>query len=152
MFGIWNKKKIGIGVMAIIAVTGLVLYYNFELKDQLLLGGLDPESYDAGCVILDISGDEITLAPQNYDADEPESYAEYVEQKELAESLRCFSLDIDTVINQNGERNSTERYEKISINEMRKTLDSGLPTAYIWYDEKGSIDVIMLYGETTREE
>lgn len=110
--------------------------------------GMERESADEQAVILEFADRAVTLAPANYDGDNPEAFAAEIREAALAEEVTVYNLSIQTVVDADGEETSEETYEPMRLEDIRSQLEYGQVCAYLWYDDAGAVQKILVWGET----
>jgi len=157
-----NKHLKVIFAVAVVAVTAACIGLYLDDPDSggkgktevsksgiQALGGLDPDSYDAGYTVLGISAKEIQLAPANYDGDEKEKYAKYIKTYELSPDAAYYSGEARSSAYADGHVEKTVKYSGSSYEELKESIAlNGWDWAYVWFDSSGRVKYIMVYGET----
>ncbi len=110
--------------------------------------GMEREEADEQAVILEFTDRAVTLAPSNYDGDNPEAFAAEIREAALAEEVTVYNLSIQTVVNADGEETSEETYESMTLEDIRSQLEYGPVSVYLWYDDAGAARKILVWGET----
>lgn len=110
--------------------------------------------YIKGCSgydsVVEISMDEIVLAPEDYGTDGKE-YADFLRTVQLAEDVEFYKLDVDMVKDENDVFKSHDcTYEEISKESLADMNTKSGMEAFIWYNDNAQISKVVFYEETVK--
>jgi len=140
----------------------LLLKIDGEIRD-FALGEMDASAnffmyegekylkgYESRCMVVDMKEDHIVYGPIDYD---PEgSYKDGpFEQYELAENVPVFELTIKRYLSVQDDQEYEEDYEveytELSQEEIQYILDSGVGSAFLWFDDEMKVEKIVFWGQ-----
>lgn len=119
-----------------------------EGSTQKAPAGMELESADEQAVILELTDQAMTLAAADYDGDDPESFASEIKEVQLADEVTVWNLDVQTVIDEDGEETTEKTWSMLTLAEVGELLDYGPVSVYLWYDDEGCIQKLLVWGET----
>ena len=67
---------------------------------------------------------------------------------ELSDKVIIWNLDIQTAADEDGTESSEQIWSKLTLEEVRALLDYGPVSVYCWYDDAGSVQKLLVWGET----
>lgn len=110
--------------------------------------GMEREEADEQAVILELSDHTVTLAPANYDGDNPAAFTDEIRETDLADEVTVYNLSIQTVVDADGKETSEKTYEPMTREDISSQLEYGPVSVYLWYDDEGAARKILVWGET----
>lgn len=110
--------------------------------------GMEREEADEQSVILELADRTVTLAPANYDGDNPAASADEIREAALADKVTVYELSIETVVDTDGKETSEKFWKSMTLKDISRQLEYGPVSVYLWYDGTGAIEKILVWGET----
>ena len=110
--------------------------------------GMELGSADEQAVILELTDRHLTLAPANYDEDNAGAFDDEIKELALSDKVIIWNLDIQTAADEDGTESSEQTWSKLTLEEVRALLDYGPVSVYCWYDDAGSVQKLLVWGET----
>lgn len=119
------------------------------ILDENNLDNFPIDSYDAEYVVLGIEGNDITLAPSNYDGDSAEDFKDQISTGKIASDLKCADFSLYTEEKSDGEKNTVVSSKPLKLSDIREMLSDGnSPYVRVWLNKDKEIYIMALYGET----
>lgn len=117
---------------------------TIENKSKTLaeLQGLDPNTYNAENIVIDINEKGIKLAPANYSEENKDKLQEFVKTCLFSENVGFYHIDIKEKIKDNKIEARNIQYAKYDFNRTKEAIEKN-KQVYVWFNEQGNIDAIM---------
>lgn len=120
--------------------------YQDENESRNQLDGLNPANYTSENVALGVTQDSIRLAPANYNAGDPDKFAELIKDYKFAIKTVYCNVDITITEDENGNEKRNIRYSKSSYEEFNRDIEKG-KHVYIWLTRYGNVYGVMTINE-----
>lgn len=134
--------------------TMMIVEESFEnnSKTLKLLEGLDPDSYTAANIVLNMDKDGARLAPINYTSAEKDKFAGYIKEYAFARDVRFYREQVKLTMKDEEVTGRNIRYAKLSYKQAKSLLSAGNASVYVWFNQYGNISNMMICTEETVRE